>query len=430
MCGITGFVGRGTLEDIRRMTATLVHRGPDGVGFFQDLSVHLFFGHRRLSIREIEHGRQPMGDDDGITVIFNGEIYNYEELKEELERKGHRFRHGHSDTEVLVWGYKEWGSRLPEKLNGMWAFAVHDRGAQRLFLSRDRFGEKPLFVTQQNGVFAFASELKALRRHPELRFDVSTLGVQKYMAHGYLPGDHTIYRNIRKLPAGSNLALDLRTRRVTETRYWSYEIEPDPGRSESYWIKQVQERLFESVKRRLVSDVPLGLFLSGGLDSSAVGCFARQALSADVPLHSFSLGFEEATFDETPVAREVARLLGTAHSSTTFSADRVAPLMEGLFTSLDEPVSDSSMMSYYLLCQHARKGIMVALGGDAGDELFAGYDTFRAMKMASAIEPFFFKPVHRAVLLTLGRFRATHSYMPFQFKVKRLLTGFGHPKSV
>lgn len=419
------------MTDLYAMTGTLVHRGPDSDGFFQDSATRAFFGFRRLAIRELSLGNQPMASEDGqLVVVFNGEIYNYVELRTELEAKGHRFVQGHSDTEVLLHGYREWRAKLPERLNGMWAFVILDKKARRAFISRDRFGKKPFFFTVQNGTFAFASEIKALLRHRGLSFGVSVKGVQKYFGHGFFPYDQTLYREVRKLPAGCNLTVNLDSLEGREQRYWSYQIEPDESRSEQQWVDEIREKFSAAVSRRMVSDVPIGVFLSGGLDSSMVTYFIRQALGKDAPIHSCSIGFEDPSFDETAEARKVADLLGTRHSFTAFTAEILPSVMQGMFSLLDEPFSDSSMMSQYLLSQKAREKMVVALGGDAGDELFAGYDTFRALKMANRLEPLCPKPVHQAILHTLGRLPASHSYMPITFKLKRLLQGFGQPQSL
>ena len=428
MCGIAGFYGKGNKEILEKMTTVLFHRGPDEQGFYFEKDLPLFFGHRRLVIRDKAGGRQPMRSrDDRVVTVYNGEIYNASELRQELETKGHVFSSSHSDTEVLLYAYREWGDAFVHKLNGMWAFAILDREKKKILLSRDRFGEKPLYYTLQNGVFAFASEIKALRQHPDIRFNISVKGQQKYHAYGYFPMDQTLYSGVHKLPGGCNLVLDLRDLSCRVTRYWSYKIEPDDSIREKDAIERLRPLLKDAVQRRLVSDVPVGIFLSGGLDSSAIAAFAAERTEGRF-FNSFSVGFSEPGFDETPYARQVSAHLGTKHSSTVFSEDLFGPLRKEMFALLDEPLSDSSLFSYFLLCRSASKTATVALGGDAGDELFAGYDTYLALRYARWMQRLLPKPCHQAILYAVARAPLTHSYMPMRFKLERLLKVSGRPE--
>lgn len=430
MCGIAGFYGKGDRPDIEAMTQSLIHRGPDEMGFFQDPYLPLYFGHRRLIIRDKIGGRQPMkSKDEDLVVIYNGQIYNERELRLELESLGYVFQSTHSDTEILIHGYKEWKEGIVERLNGMWAFAIFDRRNKKIFLSRDRFGKKPLFYTLQNGVFCFASELKAFKKHKSLGLTISQKSLQKYHAYGYFPGDRTIYDEVIKLPGGCNLTFDLDKSQYRTQRYWSYSIEPDYEKSEKYWLDSIRNLLRQAVQRRLVSDVPLGVFLSGGLDSSIVTVFAKQNLN-NSNLDSFSVRFLDSSFDETENAIFVSNLVGTRHSIMTFSPDLLPSLQEEMFSSLDEPLSDSSMMSYYLLCRNARSKVTVALGGDAGDELFAGYDTFRALRIMQWIQRLMPRPCHNGIISALAGFPAAHSYMSFRFKLERLLKAYRNPVSL
>jgi asparagine synthase (glutamine-hydrolysing) len=430
MCGIIGFFGKGTQDNLEGMTQTLFHRGPDEVGYYKDSDVPLYFGHRRLMIRDKMGGRQPMmSHDEQIIIVFNGEIYNAAEIRSELETIGYKFQSSHSDTEVLIYAYKEWGTKFVDKLNGMWAFAIYDRSNKSLFLSRDRFGQKPLFYTLQNNTFAFASEIKAFRQHSELSLTLSAKGLQKYHAYGYVPKDNTIYKEIKKLPGGCNLIFYIDSLDIKINKYWTYKLEPEQGKKESYWIDTLQDLLRASIKRRLVSDVPLGIFLSGGLDSSAISIFTKEALQGQ-DLNSFSIGFSDPTFDETESANQVSQFVGTKHSSVTFSPDMLTDVQNELFSLLDEPLSDSSMLSYYLLCRHARKNMTVALGGDAGDELFAGYDTFKAMGIANWIKRLLPRACHDAIIYMLAKLPSSHSYMTTKFKLERLLKGYGLPSAL
>lgn len=409
------------------MASSLVHRGPDDTGYFWDADVPLCFGFQRLAIRDLAGGRQPMKIRDGqLVIVHNGEIYNSDALRRELESKGHSFETSHSDTEVLLHAYREWGANCVTRLNGMWAFAIFDKPGRKLFLSRDRFGEKPLFYTLQNGVFAFASELKALREHKHLALTVAPRSLQKYHAYGYFPGDLTVYQEVKKLPGGCTLILDLNDFGMHVGRYWSYRIEPVYGRPEEEWVEEIRRLLRQAVERQLVSDVPVGLFVSGGLDSAAVAHYATADRSGEKPL-SFSVRFLNPSFDETAEALAVAEWVGTRHDVITFAPELIPSLQDRLFASLDEPLSDSSLMSYYLLCQHARSGVKVVLGGDAGDELFAGYDTFRALRLSRVIGSVLPGPCHSAILMLLGRLPLSHDYMPFRFRLERMLSAHGLP---
>lgn len=431
MCGISGFVGMGSLEDIQRMTDAMVHRGPDDSGIWFDADVSVYLGHRRLSIIDIKDGQQPMSTTEGdITVSYNGEIYNYPEIRAHLETIGYHFFTDHSDTEVLLNGYKEWGERLPEKLNGMWAFAIYDKKKKQLFLSRDRFGKKPLYYTLQNGTFAFASELTALTRHQRVATNISEKSLIKYFAYGYIPSPNSIYEGIFKLPGGSNLSFDVSRLTFRTNQYWEYILEPFediPANPVEKWSEEIRHLLRKSIIRRLMSDVPLGIFLSGGIDSSSVSAFA-QKYCGNQNVKTFSIGFEEESFDESNYSNQVASFLYTDHFSEILSLDRAKSLLPEIAARLDEPMGDSSLLPTYLLCKSTRKHVTVALGGDGADELFAGYDPFLALKKARAYNFFVPKPVHKGIRMLTARLPVAHRNMSFDFKVKRTLRGLSYPK--
>lgn len=426
MCGIAGFAGQGTRDDIRRMTDTLAHRGPDAEGFWHDPAAGVFLGHRRLSILDLEGGAQPMSSADGrLVIVFNGEIYNHPALRVELEREGAVFSTDHSDTETLLHGYRLWGDDFVNRLNGMWAFALYDRDRERLFLSRDRFGKKPLFYTLQNGIFAFASELSALRKHGMLHLSHSEKALKKYFAYGYIPAPRTVFSEVSKLPGGCSLAYDLRRGEVQVSRYWDFKIEPFdevPDNAEALWAEQIRSLLSAAVKRRLMSDVPLGVFLSGGIDSSAVTAYAVEHAGAE-RMKTFCIGFTEADFDESRYASRVAGLFGTAHREEILSMEMAGGLVPELARRLDEPMGDASLLPTYLLARHTRREVTVALGGDGGDELFAGYDPFRALKAAAFYDRTVPRPLHRAISLLAARLPVSHRHMSIDFKVKRTLMG-------
>ncbi|MFP5238390.1 MAG: asparagine synthase (glutamine-hydrolyzing), partial [Acidobacteriota bacterium] len=398
MCGICGFAGLGDRAALEAMNARQAHRGPDGAGFWQHARRNVGFGHRRLAIIDVASGAQPMSTaDGGLTVTFNGEIYNHAELRAELEAKGHRFQTHHCDTEVLLHGYREWGEALPERLSGMWAFCIHDAGRDRLFLSRDRFGKKPLYYHLRPGLFAFASELTALLEHPEVPASVSPLALKKYFAHGFIPAPNSLYEGVLKLPGGHNLSVDLADFSGRVSRYWAYRVEPMetlPRDPEAEWAGQIRELLDKAVARRLMSDVPLGVFLSGGVDSSSVTALAVRHADG---LRTFSIGFEEASFDESAHSLRAAGLYGTIHQQDTLGLNKALDLLPDLAARLDEPMGDSSLLPTYLLCRQTRPHVTVALGGDGADELFAGYDPFKALAAAEAYARLCPKPVHMAL---------------------------------
>ncbi|PYS98858.1 MAG: asparagine synthase (glutamine-hydrolyzing) [Acidobacteria bacterium] len=351
MCGIAGFVSRVEGADassqseraavLDRMCRRIAHRGPDDQGTMVEGAAAL--GMRRLSIIDLAGGHQPMsGCDPRVSIVFNGEIYNYRELRRELESRGHRF-HTNSDTEAIIHAYEEFGADCVERLRGMFAFAVWDAGRHALFVARDRAGKKPLFYTvTREGTFVFGSELKSLLEHP---------GV--------------------KLPPGCHLTFADGRARVHQ--YWDFPFEPDETRSEEEWLEELRAALDEAVRVRLVADVPLGAFLSGGVDSSAVvGMMAR---ASDRPVKTFSIGFREDSYDELKYARVAAKAFGTEHHEFVVTPD-VCALVDELVWHLDEPFADSSALPTYMVSKMARAHVTVALSGDGGDELFAGYTRY------------------------------------------------------
>lgn len=428
MCGIAGFFGAGDEATLHRMTARIAHRGPDDEAFLTEPDRGVFLGFRRLSILDIAGGKQPMTTADGaLSIVFNGQIYNHQELRAELQKLGARFVSDHSDTEVLLHGWRQWGGDLPSRLNGMWAFAIYDRTRRQVFFSRDRFGKKPLFYFAGANSFVFASELTALREHPQVPSALDDAALRKYFAYGYVPAPLTFLKGVNKLPAGHSLTLDLSNLAHRTLCYWQYQpaAEHDP-RPESELVEEFRARLDTAVARRLGADVPVGSFLSGGIDSSAVTALAMRHASKD-RIKAFSIGFEEASFDETRYARLVAQHVGADHQIETLSVQRALDILPDIAARWDEPIADSSMLPTYLLCQHARKQVTVALGGDGADELLAGYDPFRALRYARWYEKLVPKPVHRAVSLIATKLPVSHRYMSLDFRLKRTLRGLDHP---
>ena len=376
MCGIAGIVStqagsRVEAATIHRMCQAIVHRGPDDEGIFVKDGTGL--GMRRLSIIDLSGGHQPVFNEDrSVWVVFNGEIYNFPELRKELEARGHRF-YTHTDTEVIVHLYEDMGSDCISKLRGMFGIALYDEKRRRLLLARDRLGKKPLHYAVSNGRLLFGSEIKSiLAAAPELA-DVNAQGLLEYLHFGYVPDPATAFKAIHKLPPGHLLEYERGEARIRQ--YWDL---PQYGthhpRNEEECLEELEAKLAEAVRIRLISDVPLGALLSGGTDSSTVVALMARASSA--PVKTFAIGFKQADFNEAHFARRVAEHFSTEHHELVLEPDVVATV-ETLTRSLEEPFGDSSMLpTYYVSCL-ARKHVTVALSGDGGDELFAGYDRYR-----------------------------------------------------
>src|SRR6187397_654196 len=376
MCGICGIArARGAVDpdQLAKMSATLVHRGPDSDGTFAEGSVGL--AARRLAIIDLATGDQPIANEDGrITVVQNGELYNYRELRHELERAGHRFS-THGDTEVLVHLYEEHGERFAERLRGMFAVALWDSARNRLVLARDRYGIKPLYYRESGGELAFASELRALPRG-----EVDLDALEAFLAFNSVPGPRTIFRDVRKLQPGHVLVWENgRSELIRYARPAPVPASDVRGDEEAELVEELRARLRDSVRAHLVSDVPVGVLLSGGVDSSMLAALAAE--EASEPLRTFSIGFEERSFDELADARLVAERYGTTHRELVLRPD-AALLLPALAEAFDEPFADSSALPTYLVSQLAAEDVKVALSGEGGDELFGGYYTYAADLLA------------------------------------------------
>lgn len=427
MCGIAGFVGAGDAGDLRRMADRLAHRGPDAEGFWSGEGV--FLGHRRLSILDLAGGAQPMASADGRRVIvFNGEIYNFAELRAELETAGQVFLTDHSDTEVLLAAYAAWGEDMVHRLNGMWAFAIYDCDKKRLFASRDRFGKKPFYYhhAPARGLFVFASELTSLLEHPGVPRGVSAAAARKYFAYGYVPAPLAMTDGARKLPGGHSLSLDLASGKLRVWRYWDYQPEPRDEGTPDEWCEELRSLLADAVRRRMVADVPLGIFLSGGIDSSLVAALAAKNLPPG-ELRTFSIGFDQPSYDELPFAARAARWIGSRHRSETLSLGGARGVLPEIFSRLDEPNGDSSLLPTYLLSKFTRREVTVALGGDGGDELFAGYEPFRALRAAALYRKIIPRALHPAIIALADRVPVSHRYLSADFALKRFVRGAAQP---
>ena len=388
MCGITGIVdmrGERPIDEslLRAMNGVIGHRGPDGDGFHFEPGVG--FGHRRLSIIDLEGGKQPLyNEDHTVVVTYNGEIFNFMEVERELLQRGHTFR-TRSDTEVIVHAWEEWGVECLKRFNGMFAFAVWDRRAKTLFIARDRLGVKPLYYAElADGRLIFGSELKALLLHPQLQRRIDPQAVEEYFAFGYVPDPKTIYRDVKKLEPGAYICMKRGDSHVKPVRYWDVPLDGEraPGQPAAAWEEELRARLKEAVRKRLVSDVPLGAFLSGGIDSSAVVAMMREIGAGHIL--TCSIGFDEPRYDESMYARMVAEAKHTDHKAETVATSDYS-LVERLVGIYDEPYADSSAIPTYRVCELARRHVTVALSGDGGDENLIGYRRYKLFAMEEQV---------------------------------------------
>ena len=375
MCGIAGIVRWDPPVcrpgEIERMTRTVAHRGPDGEGVWASAGIAL--GHRRLAIIDLESGGQPMTNEDGtILLTFNGEIYNYRELRSDLCRRGHHFA-TQSDTEVIVHAYEEWGADCVERFRGMFAFGIADMRRRRLFLARDPFGIKPLYYRRGSGYLAFASELAALREVDDIVPTGDLQAVDYYFRFQYIPTPQTIYQEVYKLPPANTMMVDFDGRVVGPNPYWSLRFEPEDGISDAEWCERAEAALRDSVRAHLVSDVPFGVFLSGGIDSTAVALAMSRILER--PVRAFAIGFEEAEYSELAYARAAAERCGI-ELRTELVRDDALDFVPELVAHYGEPFGDSSAIPTWHVSRLARSEVPMVLSGDGGDEAFAGYDRY------------------------------------------------------
>ncbi len=432
MCGIYGYISFGAPGDTQtlpRMSAALRHRGPDDDGEIvcRDGDIWVGLGHQRLSIIDLtEAAKQPLCNEDrSVWVTCNGEIYNFRELREELIGKGHIFS-CHSDSEVIVHLYEEMGARCVERLDGMFAFALWDGKTSSLLLARDRLGKKPLHYFAYPGGIVFSSEIKGLLQHPKVERRLDFKSLSKYLSYEYVPSPATIFASINKLEPGHYLCY--RAGKVEKVKYWDLPLDEDSvaDRSEERYADELIELLDRAVRRRLVADVPVGLFVSGGLDSSLI---AALAVRTNRNLECFSIGFDEPSFDESPYAAEVARTLGLCSNLTMFRDADMLEVVQRLPDILDEPLADPSILPLAVLSRFAANKLKVVLSGDGGDELFAGYQTFQAHKLVAYYDalPAFAKTALNRIVLSLP---VSHRYLSLDFKLKQFLKGVGAPSDI
>lgn len=432
MCGIAGAVwsreedaiDRGVLE---RMTTAIRHRGPDDAGLYEsprDSGSHCLLGHRRLSIIDLSGGHQPLPNEDGtIWTVFNGEIYNYRELREELLRRGHRFATS-SDTEVIVHAYEEYGDDCVESFRGMFAFALWDERRRRLLLARDRLGQKPLFYRQDGRRLLFASELKAILQVPGLPRQVDPEAVDLFLTYQYVPHPRSIFQGFHKLPPAHRATFE--DGRLQIVRYWSppYADPAQPPLHVEEWQRRLRETLTEAVRLRMRSDVPVGAFLSGGIDSTIIAGL-MQSLSGR-PIHTFSIGFPQQEFDERSYAREAATRIGSEHHEYVVHPSALETLPK-LIWHYDEPFGDSSAIPTMSLSEVTRQVVKVALSGDGGDELFAGYSRYQAVHLAGRAD-WLPDPVKGVLAWNLWqRIPSSTRQRSFGRRLKRFIAALGQP---
>lgn len=379
MCGICGIAAAKVLPDgtyniVQRMTQQMLHRGPDSDGFYQ--SAHVELGFRRLSIIDLSTGDQPIGNETGsIQIVFNGEVYNFHGLRDELIQRGHKFR-TKTDTETIVHAYEEYGIDLVKRLRGMYAFALWDETQGLLYLVRDRLGKKPLYYALTNGRLIFASELKALLAYPDISREINTSALDAYLTWGYVPAPSSIFQGIYKLPPAHWLRYNTQQDEIRLQSYWQLDYSPKMDVTFEEAAEQLRAILSEATRLRLISDVQLGALLSGGVDSSiVVGLMAENSSQS---VKTFSIGFRDRKFNELPYAREVAQRFGTQHTEIIVQPD-VVDVLENIVWYLDEPMADSSVLPTYYVAWNARQHVTVVLNGDGGDENFSGYRSHNAM---------------------------------------------------
>jgi asparagine synthase (glutamine-hydrolysing) len=407
------------------MCDVMIHRGPDDEGYFFDDKVAL--GMRRLSIIDLTTGHQPIHNEDkSLWTVYNGEIYNFPDLKRELIRKGHVF-YTNTDTEVIVHLYEDHGQDFVQKLNGMFAIALWDQKKKKLILARDRIGVKPLHYFQENGRLVFASEIKCLLQ-TNVSKDIDFDALSRFFTFEYIPAPKTIFKKIQKLLPGHMISAE--NGEVKVFPYWDVHFAEAPRavKSEEAYIEEIAGRLEESVRKRLISDVPLGVFLSGGIDSSTITALMSEV--AGTKIKTYSIGFKEKSFNELDAAKKVADLFGTDHHEFVVESPQVRELVPVLMKYLDEPLADASIIPTYIISRLARQYVTVALAGDGGDELFAGYDTYKAFKVAR-----WYRKVpgliRRGIVANAVRLLpASKKRLSFEFKAKKFISGVEYPPEI
>ncbi|MBT6052775.1 MAG: asparagine synthase (glutamine-hydrolyzing) [Candidatus Scalindua sp.] len=444
MCGIAGIAynnGRPVEHNIlKEMIRALKHRGPDDEGIHVinnpqsaicKPSIQIGLGHRRLSIIDLtKSGHQPMtNEDDTIWLTFNGEIYNFKELRTDLIKQNHTFK-SNSDTEVIVHGYEEYGEELFNKLNGMFAFGLWDTTNQALYLVRDRYGQKPLYYSHSQTGIVFGSEIKSLLKHPDIKSEIDIHNLSRYLSYEYIPAPYSIFKNINKLLPGHFIKWNNGT--VSTTPYWQINFN-EVDTSNTLSVTEIEHHLIyllkQATRRRIISDVPLGVFLSGGIDSSAIVGLMSELIPAD-QIKTFSIGFEEESFDESSHARSVSQFFGTDHHEQTLTPNKMLEMLPDIWNIMDEPFADASILPTYLLSKFTREHVTVALGGDGSDELFAGYDPFQAHLAARYYEKIPNSIHNNIISPIINRLPVSTKNMSMDFKLKQFMKGIPYKTAI
>ncbi|MEZ4590349.1 MAG: asparagine synthase (glutamine-hydrolyzing) [Chloroflexota bacterium] len=430
MCGICGVFSKNPFAPVnsnvlQQMVDSIIHRGPDEEGLFHQPQIGL--GSRRLSIIDVAGGQQPIPNENrNIWIVFNGEIYNFAELRHFLHKKGHLFQ-TQSDTEVILHLYEEFGTECLEYLDGIFAFAIWDSAQQRLFIARDRLGIKPLYYAEVNQQLIFGSELKVLLKHPEVSREIDLVALNEYLSFEYVPTPRTIFKEIRRLEPGHFLIYG--EHGLIKQKFWDVTLARSELRPPMHWkdySKQLYQQMHAIVKKELVSDVPVGVLLSGGVDSSVIAALMTEIYPGRVK--SFSIGFQESSFDESPYARMVAEHLQTEHHELILTSKMAADMVPDIVDFLDEPFGDSSLIPTFLLSKFASNQVKVVLGGDGGDELFAGYPTLTAHRMIEYYERVIPWSIRTNIApLILNWLPVSFNNISFDFRLRRFLSGRGVP---
>lgn len=420
MCGIAGFQGQGTTHDLEQMIQSIGYRGPDYQG--TDLQQGVGLAHARLSIIDLRpEGNQPMQTADGqLRLIFNGEIYNYLDIRKDLLATGKYNFRSSSDTEVVLYAYREYGLDFLKRISGMFALAIYDAQTEELLLARDRAGKKPLYYTETSTSFVFGSELKALLKHPNVSKELNLEALNQYLTFDYVPTPNSIIKNVHKMEAGHYLMVK-NHRVIKSAPYWEHQFSTNNNISFESATAKLDELLDAATARRLMSDVPLGVFLSGGLDSSAIAYYAQK--NSSKPIETFSIGFEDRSYDEADYARQIAQHLGTSHHQEILTAAQTVKLVEEIYPKVDEPFADASLIPTTFLSHFTRQHVTVALGGDGSDEFLGGYPTFISDHFKGWLKAF---PagMHQLTSKVVGAvLPASDKNISFDFKVKQFLRG-------
>ncbi|MFW3355565.1 asparagine synthase (glutamine-hydrolyzing) [Aliarcobacter butzleri] len=433
MCGIVGFCDfskKSSNDILKDMTDVLYHRGPDdgGYSFYESESVQIALGHRRLSILDLSsHGHQPMSFEN-LDIVFNGEIYNFKEIKKELLEIGYEF-YSNSDTEVILKSYHQWGIKAVDRFNGMFAITIYDKKENKLILIRDRVGVKPFYYYKKNNLILFSSELKSFHEHPKFEKTIDKNSLSLYLQFGYIPEPHSIFKNSYKLRAGHYIEIDLKSQKIEEIKYWDvvdFYNKPKIDISQEEAIVKTEELLKSSFEYRMVSDVPVGVFLSGGYDSSIVTAILQNGRNEK--LNTFTIGFKEKGFDEAPYAKEVAKYLGTNHTEYYCTQKDALEIIPKLAEMYDEPFGDSSAIPTTLVSALARKSVTVSLSADGGDEIFAGYGKYTTTKQY--FDKFNKIPNSIKLLINFGMDNINPKYIPILNKTYNFETRYNKINSI